>query len=1148
MTARGLLRATALAASVALLGCGGVFAPRFPQDIATALAKEPMSRLETPDMLLYYPTRRHAEALRFLERVEGCANYWRNQTRIHNQLTNEKIFVVMPEVPFNNAFVEPDEVGYEEVAVVPSYNTLDFFTVEAGLPPDPSFIGCHEITHYVHFKQIGGFAWFWDTVFGDVYSPQVGLDPWFDEGLAVYSETVLQPGTGRLAWPFWNGIFAAGVAGKRINGGDLSVYNRVFDGGNHYLFGSQFVRFLAERYGELRLWRLIEVQGRSFFFPLGVNLRFWQVYDKTLSDLIDEFADATAARFPPVARPPAQRVLRDAGTNARYARAPDGTEALVTQDLDRPARLQIYAPDGRRLIDRDLTDVAPPRDLKISAASVTGGMSFTSDGRWLYFAAQDLGATFQVIRLLRLEVATNQLSVVARDLHGTGGSISPDGRRYLFARAEGDRHDLVELDLSSGVARTLVTSAPRHYFTAPRFSPDGRRVVVTSFDGQRFGIAVLAADDGRPLAAVPLGSGPAFDPSWVDDHRLLFLGVTDRSPGFQVYLHDLDAKTTLAVTQAPFLAFEPRAAGGGTMVRFLNREGWKWTLDEVALPAAAVKATPPVPTTATPPTAGGRPLPPATPFARLVTRVIDADQQTAPPAGTGAAAPPTGGAPPPATSFKPAPPAAPPPDASRPPPAPPPGAWPPPAPPPSSSPPPAPPLDSAAPPPPSPADVTPPPPAPPPANVTPPPPAAPPPTDVTPPPPSSPPPPSPMSQAPPSSLPLAPGAGLPPAVSMRPLVLSETPYSAFDHLFVPQLRSLAVQTAGRAGQLYGAVLDGGDRLSMHRWLLFGYFQPSPASGLLSGGAGYSNQQLAPFSLSLSASQYSWRDVPARPSGSPAPTVGDFTLTKRQRNAEIALSRLFYENPVSLSFLLTEDDEPNDSTVAIPLRRFAGPSLFASFTGVESTPYSGDRRLLAGSLFAAAFPRQWGTAGFNVFDLRGELDVTLPLPLSRRHTLHLGLRGRDLAGTPESAPILQVGGAAAGFAYHRSDRPSTPDFSSDILPPGISFFEPLRGYEDFAIATDRVAIADASYRYPVIIDWGTASTLGILPAFFLSQLNLELFFAGAVEGRAATTHAAAGAALGVDFALLGQWSAQYQFAQRLQDDRARVHSIFFGTGW
>ena len=68
-----------------------------------------------------------------------------------------------------------------------------------------------------------------------MYTPQIGIDPWFAEGLAVYYETKLQPGTGRLMWPFWRGAFAAGFAGKRFNGGDLSVFQRNFHAGSYYL-------------------------------------------------------------------------------------------------------------------------------------------------------------------------------------------------------------------------------------------------------------------------------------------------------------------------------------------------------------------------------------------------------------------------------------------------------------------------------------------------------------------------------------------------------------------------------------------------------------------------------------------------------------------------------------------------------------------------------------------------------------------------------------------------------------------------------------------------------------------------------------------------------------------------------------------------
>ena len=48
---------------------------------------------------------------------------------------------------------------------------------------------------------------------------------------------------------------------------------------------------------------------------------------------------------------------------------------------------------------------------------------------------------------------------VVHTLGGPGGSVSPDGRRYWFALADGDRHHLAELDLASGQVRIVKFSA-----------------------------------------------------------------------------------------------------------------------------------------------------------------------------------------------------------------------------------------------------------------------------------------------------------------------------------------------------------------------------------------------------------------------------------------------------------------------------------------------------------------------------------------------------------------------------------------------------------------------------------------------------------------------------------------------------------------
>ena len=374
-----------------------------------------------------------------------------------------------------------------------------------------------------------------------------------------------------------------------------------------------------------------------------MNLRFWQAYDKTLSTLIDEFADEVAANLPDRDRPPDQRVLRPAGNNARYARAPDGTEALLASDLDRPAWLAVYGPDGRLRSQRELADVLPLRKLAIAAPTLASGLSFSPDGRWLYFVALDLDPTYQASRLYRYDVDAGTLEVVHRDLRGAGGSLSPDGGRYVFARADGDHHDLAELDIATGAVRVIAREPHGALRRQParlarRERGSSRRASTASASAS----SLLDARDGRLLATLPTGDDPVHDASWVDDRRVVFLAGAQRRrrlPG--VRLRPRQRAHRRRLTNAPFLAFQPSAAGGRTL-RFLNREGWDWTLDEVPLPRA--RAPPPVATAPQPgpstirrrgrrprprgaraapsPSAAPRPRPPRPPRPRRATNVI----------------------------------------------------------------------------------------------------------------------------------------------------------------------------------------------------------------------------------------------------------------------------------------------------------------------------------------------------------------------------------------------------------------------------------------------------------------------------------------------------------------------------------------------
>jgi hypothetical protein len=573
-----------LLAAAAIAGCG-VPTPRYPSDVQAALAGRDMRRMETPQLLLYYPEGRRAQAERMAARIELCATEARLRARVDNRHSREKMIVVVPDAPFNNAYVMPPALGLQDVAVVPAGNTLDFAT-SFGLPPDPGMVGCHEIIHYVHAKQIAGFWGAARTVLGDLLSPQVGLDVWFFEGLATLYEAQLQPGAGRPRWPVFTGMFHAAYAGgDDLSTGDLSERKRHAGVGHHYLVGSMFVEYLAETYGDGPLWRVVERQARSSSVLLGVSGHFHEVYGRGIGELFDGFRRWVAAKYPVRARPPNEQVVRALGDDARWAWGPRGEVAVIDVDVDEPARLRVWAADGRLLENKSLVDLLPPRRLVIGGPLFVSGMSFAADGS-LWFTSLDLGNTFQTTRLFRwrrgdgIEHVTSGL--------GPGGAVSADARTYFHMIVDGDRWSLAAHPLDGGPGR-VVWEAPAGQFVlrvAP--SPDGARLAASVWDGTQFAVWVLDAATGARAAAYTSPAGPLYDPAWAPDGRLMMLEVVNGR--FQVAIVEADGSRAV-VTDAPYGALEARAHGGA--LRFLARDGWNFGLDEIALPPPRTGAAPP---------------------------------------------------------------------------------------------------------------------------------------------------------------------------------------------------------------------------------------------------------------------------------------------------------------------------------------------------------------------------------------------------------------------------------------------------------------------------------------------------------------------------------------------------------------------------
>jgi hypothetical protein len=97
---------------------------------------------------------------------------------------------------------------------------------------------------------------------------------------------------------------------------------------------------------------------------------------------------------------------------------------------------------------------------------------------------------------------------------------------------------------------------------------------------------------------------------------------------------------------------------------------------------------------------------------------------------------------------------------------------------------------------------------------------------------------------------------------------------------------------------------------------------------------------------------------------------------------------------------------------------------------------------------------------------------------------------------------------------------------------------LRGFEDLARYGSHVVSGEVAYRFPFIIDQGTASSLSFMPSSFLREVALEPFGAGATLLDDSDPAWVAGGSLDVGVAFwLIPLDLRFQLARRFSDDES-----------
>ena len=387
--------------------------------------------------------------------------------------------------------------------------------------------------------------------------------------------------------------------------------------------------------------------------------------------------------------------------------------------------------------------------------------------------------------------------------------------------------------------------------------------------------------------------------------------------------------------------------------------------------------------------------------------------------------------------------------------------------------------------------------------------------------------------------------GYDPDPARRVPVLKDEAYSSLDGLFRPRLRLPQVMIFEGGDEIeLGLGVSGRDELGTHNWAadMWWDFRRDQPSGSLA----YIFTGLAPWMVTAQGLDNRSR---LRVLGGDE-SDEDLLLQQRDRLARLELQRSFFGNTtIWVEASAAEFERESAPGVAGIDSRLIGALAGFRYETSRSSAYGGIQEGWQLATRAGAYPR-WAGSDFDLDQGRAQLSRYQSLPFSSRHQLRISARGHRLGGVPNDLPLMRVGGFTGLEQLTSSEEPLAEPLAHHLVPRQFRFSEPLRGYEDLGLSTNRVAIGDVQYRYPFIIDRGRPATLGIFPSAFVRQLDLE-FFGSAATRFDGDFHAAVGASLDLSMIL---WRAplrfRYQVAQRLVDDERLVHTLssVIGGSW
>ncbi|MFN3595852.1 MAG: hypothetical protein ACK41D_01105 [Rubricoccaceae bacterium] len=420
----------------------------------------------------------------------------------------------------------------------------------------------HEIAHIFHFRAIRSR---WGLAENLIADP---IPSFWAEGLAQYLTE---------RWDAQRGdrwLRTAAFEGRLSYTDGTSAQN----GRLLYASGNSQVRFLAERYGDSTIVKLLRHRTPTIPGMGGVH-DFYRAFRATLGKPYAEFYEEwrkhvgvhyftqagqmerlDSLRNRPLPIP--GQVVYD------VAFSPDTLRlaATVLTSLDRPVR-RLYVMNNPGRLPPAQRQAPRARGVRVLAeGAFAGPIAWHPDGQRIAYARTVRGRHGSLLNdLFEVDVASGRERRLTRNRRALSPTYSPDGARLAFVGSAGGTANLFLLDPATGDETPLTRYAGDVQITSARWQPGGNRIAYAVFDadGRRAlrTVDVATGEDAEwPTGLdVPLAFRDDRNPVWrPDGGALAYTSLRDLAPN--VFSASAPAPRTPALAAALTAAARPAAA------------------------------------------------------------------------------------------------------------------------------------------------------------------------------------------------------------------------------------------------------------------------------------------------------------------------------------------------------------------------------------------------------------------------------------------------------------------------------------------------------------------------------------------------------------------------------------------------------------